>query len=165
MEPINLLDAKSRDELREWLKINHKTAAECWVVVMTSIDISVTKVAQMVSIRSPRRSCPCSAAVSRRRWYSARINSRFCSRKVFRWARRNRILQSSRPRNFSRRLTADSMELMVAGRSPPPEDAPATRPRYPSPAPALPARRRTPRCPGGTSRWSRGCAPLASGWM
>ena len=33
MEPINLLDAKSRDELREWLKINHKTAAECWVVV------------------------------------------------------------------------------------------------------------------------------------
>ena len=33
MEPINLLDAKSRDELREWLKINHKTATECWVVV------------------------------------------------------------------------------------------------------------------------------------
>ena len=33
MEPINLLDAKNRDELREWLKINHKTAAECWVVV------------------------------------------------------------------------------------------------------------------------------------
>lgn len=33
MEPNNLLDAKSRDELREWLKINHKTAAECWVVV------------------------------------------------------------------------------------------------------------------------------------
>ena len=33
MEPNNLLDAKSRDELREWLKINHKTATECWVVV------------------------------------------------------------------------------------------------------------------------------------
>lgn len=33
MEPINLLDAKNRDELREWLKINHKVATECWVVV------------------------------------------------------------------------------------------------------------------------------------
>ena len=29
----NLLEAKNRDELRQWLIMNHKTAKECWVVV------------------------------------------------------------------------------------------------------------------------------------
>ncbi len=33
MEIHNLLDAKSRTELREWLVRNHKTEKECWVVV------------------------------------------------------------------------------------------------------------------------------------
>ena len=33
MEIHNLLDAKSRTELREWLMQNHKTERECWVVV------------------------------------------------------------------------------------------------------------------------------------
>ena len=33
MEPINLLNAKNRDELRLWLEQNHKTEKECWVVV------------------------------------------------------------------------------------------------------------------------------------
>lgn len=29
----NFLDAKNRDELRQWLIMNHNTAQECWVVV------------------------------------------------------------------------------------------------------------------------------------
>lgn len=33
MEPINLLSAKNRDELREWLKNNYASEKECWVVV------------------------------------------------------------------------------------------------------------------------------------
>lgn len=33
MEPVNLLNAKSRDELRLWLEQNYKTEKECWVVV------------------------------------------------------------------------------------------------------------------------------------
>lgn len=33
MEIHNLLDAKSRTELREWLIQNHETEKECWVVV------------------------------------------------------------------------------------------------------------------------------------
>lgn len=33
MEIKNLLPAKNRDELREWLIKNHKTEDECWVVV------------------------------------------------------------------------------------------------------------------------------------
>ena len=33
MEIHNLLDVKSRAELREWLIQNHKTEKECWVVV------------------------------------------------------------------------------------------------------------------------------------
>ena len=33
MEIHNLLDVKSRTELREWLIHNHKTEKECWVVV------------------------------------------------------------------------------------------------------------------------------------
>lgn len=33
MEVKNLLDAKSRQELREWLIKNHKSESECWVVV------------------------------------------------------------------------------------------------------------------------------------
>lgn len=33
MEIHNLLDVKSRNELREWLIQNHKTEKECWVVV------------------------------------------------------------------------------------------------------------------------------------
>ena len=33
MEIHNLLDVKSRAELREWLIKNHKTEKECWVVV------------------------------------------------------------------------------------------------------------------------------------
>lgn len=33
MEIHNLLDAKSRTELREWLMQNHKKETECWVVV------------------------------------------------------------------------------------------------------------------------------------
>ena len=33
MEPVNLLTAKNRDELRQWLAYNHKTENECWVVV------------------------------------------------------------------------------------------------------------------------------------
>lgn len=33
MELKNLLDAKSRQELREWLIKNYKTETECWVIV------------------------------------------------------------------------------------------------------------------------------------
>lgn len=33
MEINNLLDVKSRTELREWLIQNHITEKECWVVV------------------------------------------------------------------------------------------------------------------------------------
>jgi uncharacterized protein YdeI (YjbR/CyaY-like superfamily) len=33
MEPVNLLKAKNRDELRQWLEQNHKIEKECWVVV------------------------------------------------------------------------------------------------------------------------------------
>ena len=33
MEIHNLLDAKSRSELREWLRQNHDKEPECWVVV------------------------------------------------------------------------------------------------------------------------------------
>ena len=33
MEPVNLLKAKNRDELRQWLEQNHKTEKEYWVVV------------------------------------------------------------------------------------------------------------------------------------
>ena len=33
MEIHNLLDIKSRTELREWLKQNHKKETECWVIV------------------------------------------------------------------------------------------------------------------------------------
>ena len=33
MEIHNLLDAKSRLELREWLQENHDKEMECWVVV------------------------------------------------------------------------------------------------------------------------------------
>lgn len=33
MEPVNLLSAKNRDELRRWLEKNYKTENECWVVV------------------------------------------------------------------------------------------------------------------------------------
>ena len=33
MEPVNLLKAKNRDELRQWLEQNHKTENECWVAV------------------------------------------------------------------------------------------------------------------------------------
>ena len=33
MEPVNLLKAKNRDELRQWLEQNHETEHECWVVV------------------------------------------------------------------------------------------------------------------------------------
>jgi len=33
MEPVNLLAAKNRDELREWLAEHHSTETECWVVV------------------------------------------------------------------------------------------------------------------------------------
>ena len=33
MKSHNLLDVKSRTELREWLIQNHKTEKECWVVV------------------------------------------------------------------------------------------------------------------------------------
>ena len=33
MEPVNLLKAKNRDELRQWLEKNHKTETECRVVV------------------------------------------------------------------------------------------------------------------------------------
>lgn len=33
MKIHNLLDVKSRTELREWLIQNHKTEKECWVVV------------------------------------------------------------------------------------------------------------------------------------
>ena len=33
MEPINLLDAKNRHELRAWLAEHHATEPECWVVV------------------------------------------------------------------------------------------------------------------------------------
>ena len=33
MEIHNLLDIKSRTELREWLIHNHKTEKECWIVV------------------------------------------------------------------------------------------------------------------------------------
>ena len=33
MEIHNLLDVKSRVELREWLIKNHRTEKECWVIV------------------------------------------------------------------------------------------------------------------------------------
>ena len=33
MEPVNLLPAKNRDELRDWLMINHAKEKECWVIV------------------------------------------------------------------------------------------------------------------------------------
>ena len=33
MELKNLLDVKSREELRKWLKKNHRTEPECWVIV------------------------------------------------------------------------------------------------------------------------------------
>lgn len=33
LKPNNLLDAKNRDELLEWLKSNYNTATECWVKV------------------------------------------------------------------------------------------------------------------------------------
>lgn len=33
MKPVNLLKAKNRDELRQWLTQNHNTEKECWVVV------------------------------------------------------------------------------------------------------------------------------------
>ena len=33
MEFRNLLTAKSRDELRQWLSENHNTENECWGVV------------------------------------------------------------------------------------------------------------------------------------
>lgn len=33
MEPVNLLDAKNCDELREWLQEHHASEKECWVVV------------------------------------------------------------------------------------------------------------------------------------
>lgn len=33
MELTNLLNVKNRDELRQWLKENHKTEKECWVIV------------------------------------------------------------------------------------------------------------------------------------
>lgn len=33
MEPINLLSAKNRDELREWLKNHYASEKECWVIV------------------------------------------------------------------------------------------------------------------------------------
>lgn len=33
MEPVNLLDARNRHELRAWLEMNHSTEPECWVVV------------------------------------------------------------------------------------------------------------------------------------
>lgn len=33
MKPVNLLKAKNRDELRQWLTKNHNTEKECWVVV------------------------------------------------------------------------------------------------------------------------------------
>lgn len=33
MNPVNLLDAENRDELRLWLEKNHEKEKECWVVV------------------------------------------------------------------------------------------------------------------------------------
>ncbi len=33
MTPINLLDARDRNELRRWLEKNHATEKECWVAV------------------------------------------------------------------------------------------------------------------------------------
>ena len=33
MEPVNLLSAKNRDELRRWLEEHHASEKECWVVV------------------------------------------------------------------------------------------------------------------------------------
>ena len=33
MEPTNILEAKNRDELREWLEKNYNIQKECWVVV------------------------------------------------------------------------------------------------------------------------------------
>ena len=33
MNIVNLLDVKSRQELRQWLIQNHRTETECWVVV------------------------------------------------------------------------------------------------------------------------------------
>mgnify|MGYP001752819704 FL=1 len=36
MEIVNLLEAKSRMELREWLIQNHRIETECWVVVKCS---------------------------------------------------------------------------------------------------------------------------------
>lgn len=33
MEPVNLLNVKNRDELRQWLEQHYKTENECWVMV------------------------------------------------------------------------------------------------------------------------------------
>lgn len=33
MDPVNLLEAKNRHELRAWLEAHHDTEPECWVVV------------------------------------------------------------------------------------------------------------------------------------
>ena len=42
MEIHNLLDAKSRAELREWLIQNHKTEKECWIPWRAIINASGT---------------------------------------------------------------------------------------------------------------------------
>ena len=36
MQPINLFDAKNRNELRQWLLKNHSKEKECWVAVKRS---------------------------------------------------------------------------------------------------------------------------------
>lgn len=41
MEIHNLLDAKSRLELREWLQENHDKETECWVVVKRGRPVDV----------------------------------------------------------------------------------------------------------------------------
>ena len=55
MEIHNLLDVKSRTELREWLIQNHKTEKECWVVVKrgrpTDIDSTTKKIADDVTVQ------------------------------------------------------------------------------------------------------------------
>lgn len=33
MEPVNLLNAKNRDEIRQWFEHNYKTENEYWVIV------------------------------------------------------------------------------------------------------------------------------------
>ena len=33
MKPDNVLSAKNRNELRQWLEHNHLTEKECWVAV------------------------------------------------------------------------------------------------------------------------------------